>query len=382
MGSHVCYIADANADPLAAKDYAGNNISQAHMFARRGVVVGWLGETGRPDMPSADEIMQAWETMSPLVLPGYITAQLPEYQQAIHQSDTLFTHVLQGDALDELLMNEPYASRLATGYSLLASSFDEGNDQEILTVSFDAIENGETVAEDLWAKASWLSFDEDDASLRFRFSFGMDQHEDVAADLVREQLAARLEQAVFPESSLIAENSQLYALLKQVLGQDALMFVERIVYFNAPNGGAQFHQDVERGHLGVVYAQVSGSTGWLALSKQVLMDEISLFLGKYPEEELQCMIQGEDVPLLLQKAANRTSLSNYLDDPDNDALEHLINRVPVFLQQLVEHGHAYILHPGDIMLLPQQDLEQCAWHSVFCLGDEAGEALSFAIRSG
>jgi len=31
-------------------------------------------------------------------------------------------------------------------------------------------------------------------------------------------------------------------------------------------------------------------------------------------------------------------------------------------------------------LLPQRDLDNCVWHSVFTLGDEPGEALSFAVR--
>ena len=51
---------------------------------------------------------------------------------------------------------------------------NEGDDQEIETVLFDALDNGEVVAEDLWAKVSWLSFFEEDSSLRVRFSFGMD----------------------------------------------------------------------------------------------------------------------------------------------------------------------------------------------------------------
>jgi len=34
-----------------------------------------------------------------------------------------------------------------------------------------------------------------------------------------------------------------------------------------------------------------------------------------------------------------------------------------------------------VILLPQASMDDCAWHSVFCVGDEAGEALSFAIKA-
>jgi hypothetical protein len=33
------------------------------------------------------------------------------------------------------------------------------------------------------------------------------------------------------------------------------------------------------------------------------------------------------------------------------------------------------------MLLPQESMKNCAWHSVFCLGEDAGQALSFAIKA-
>jgi hypothetical protein len=33
-----------------------------------------------------------------------------------------------------------------------------------------------------------------------------------------------------------------------------------------------------------------------------------------------------------------------------------------------------------VLLLPQANLDTCVWHSVLCLGDESGEALSFALK--
>ena len=64
-----------------------------------------------------------------------------------------------------------------------------------------------------------------------------------------------------------------------MLQAEDLVYVERIVYFNAPEGGAQFHHDVERGHLGVVFAQLSGRTAWLTLSTEQLLDAMQNFLA-------------------------------------------------------------------------------------------------------
>jgi len=57
-----------------------------------------------------------------------------------------------------------------------------------------------------------------------------------------------------------------------------------------------------------------------------------------------------------------------------------VDRLPAFTAFLVSGGYAHMLQPGDAILLPQRDLDRCVWHSVFCLGDEAGESLSFAVR--
>ena len=127
-------------------------------------------------------------------------------------------------------------------------------------------------------KASWLSFYEGDASLRFRFSFGVDFVEDVAADQNRQHYAALLTEAVSPESKIITDNQQLKHTLSQTLGSEEFRFVERIIYFNSASGGAYLHHDRERGHAGVVYAQLTGQTLWLALPQQALIDEINLFV--------------------------------------------------------------------------------------------------------
>ena len=290
--------------------------------------------------------------------------------------------VLDGGDCETLLLQAPYAARLAHRFELLASNYDEGDPQEIVKIEFDAMENGRLIAENLWVKLSWLSYQEHDASLRFRFSFGMENYEDVAADPERQRYAAELAEALFPESAVISANTRLAAFLRDMLQAEDVTYVERIVYFNAPEGGAQFHHDVERGHLGVVFAQVSGRTAWLALSTEQLLDEIQRFLAQADAESaLRKVIRHPKTRAkLFTLAQDRAALAAYLNDRDNDPLERLINRSPIFVRQLIERGHAHILHPGDVMLLPQHDMAHCAWHAVYCLDDHPGEALSFAIR--
>ncbi len=83
---------------------------------------------------------------------------------------------------------------------------------------------------------------------------------------------------------------------------------------------------------------------------------------------------------LKNQAASTVSLHAYLDAQENEPVEILINQLPEFTQQLIEHGHGYILNPGDVLLLPQKNSDECAWHSVFCGDDYMGMGLSFAIR--
>jgi len=250
----------------------------------------------------------------------------------------------------------------------LASSAEEHDEQGIEKVYFDVEQDGELCAEDLWCKASWLSFHDEDASLRFRFSFGMEGFEDVAADPARQIWAGELCERIFPESAIITKNTEVLDLLKEILGSEA-QFVERIVYFNAPNGGAQFHHDVERGHAGVVFAQLSGATFWLALNKQSLMDEMIAFAAEHTVSDA--------LKVLLK---DREALSCYMEERDHELVEALIDQDPKFIQYLNAQGYSHYLQAGDILLLPQRDLDYCVWHSVFTLGDEPGEALSFAIR--
>ena len=351
------------------------NDKEPQRLLRRGFDLGYT-----PLERAASDVLDNWQSGKPILLKQQFSQELKQYKTTLDQSTRLYNAVLNEQDCDALLDDKPYLNSLKENFESLGSSINEGDDQEIETVLFDAIKNNEIIAEDLWMKVSWLSFYEEDASLRFRFSFGVDLHEDVAADTQRQHYASLLSDAIFPESGLITQNHQLLTDLNTLLECDDIRFVERIVYFNSPQGGAYLHHDRERGHAGVVYAQLTGSTFWLALTRKCLVDEIILFVNvcqasSWPDSIINTM-QVE----LSKLAQEPKQLSAELESFSNDNLIHLINETEAFVQQLISNGHSRTLQSGDILLLPQETEDFCCWHSVFTLGETSGEALSFAIR--
>jgi len=379
----VVYIAGPNATPTEAEQLAKQQgLQPPVLLRRRGTALGWVAE--QPELPGyeAESAGRAWTNSEGYALKGFVADLIAPYQADIQQACKLMEQVAEGAEVADLFEQSPYIERTTAQFELLSAFQDEGDDQEIETVEYDAVEDDEVVAENLWCKASWLSFEDDDASLRFRFSFGMVGYEDVAADYQRQHYAAQLTDAIFPESAIISQNKTLEAFLCQALNAEKLAYVERIIYFNAPNGGAQFHQDVERGHLGVVFAQIHGRTGWLACSKAQLIDQVQAFVADPANESVLLGLMDERMlDELKLKAASQTDLNGWLDERDNDPLELLLNRCPEFYKVLFDLGYGYLINEGDIILLPQKSIDECCWHTVFCIDDFPGESLSFAIRT-
>jgi len=349
---------------------------------RRGIKSGCINiGSSHVDVTPSDK-RQLWKDNKPILLINYLSNSISDYQENIRFSEALYRAILAGTEIDELLDQPAYLSRFGEKFELLSTRFDESDRQELISVDFDVMENGELAMEDIWMRISWLSFLEDDESLRFRFSFGMEGFDDVSLDIDRQLAAAELCDRVFPESGIVCDNEMLRQLLMTVAGIKNLRYLERIVYYNANKGGAQFHHDAEKGHLGVVYAQLTGQTLWFALSKKQLMSEIQLFLAEEEnKKELQSVVKTKSgYEQLLKAACDLKLLENLLDDPANEEISELLNETVGFFNQLMNKGYAYVLKPGDIILLPQQSMKNCTWHSVFCLGEKAGQALSFAIK--
>lgn len=377
------YIASPETDAARAQQIATEQgLGEAILLKRRGTALGWIA--AEPATSANDnDLRSTWHSSLPYVLPGHCSATIPNYSGEIEQAQQLMERVAAGESPADLLDAEPYVDRLLPRFEMLAATSDESDMQEIETIEFDVMEDEEIIGENLWCKCSWLSYEDNDDSLRFRFSFGMVGYEDVAADVERQIFAGELTERIFPESAIISGDKKLEQKLGKALGINKLAYVERIIYFNAPNGGAQFHQDVERGHLGVVFAQVRGRTGWFACSKEELMNEVEKFVADAKNHATLAKLLPDASALkeLTTISADRTQLTLWMDDNDcNEPLELLLNRCPEFYKQLSDCGYSFIINPGDIILLPQKGINECCWHTVFCLDDFAGEALSFAIR--
>ncbi|MBL4759792.1 MAG: hypothetical protein JKY80_02915 [Mariprofundaceae bacterium] len=343
-------------------------MTTSHNLQRRGFELGEVTIPVEQNKPSKEQIIAAWQANKAITIPAIAMQGVVQQDTHIQAAHRMMETMLDGAELAETFEEDAINQRLRPEFALLASSAEEHDEQGIEKVYFDVEEGGDICAEDLWCKASWLSFHDEDASLRFRFSFGMEGFEDVAADPARQVWSGELCERVFPESSIITKNTEILSLLQEILGKEPA-FVERIVYFNAPNGGAQFHHDVERGHAGVVFAQLSGATFWLALDKQTLMDEMIHFAQNHAV--------NDDLKVLMQ---NREVLSDYMEEQDHAMVEEFIDQRADFIRYLIDKGYSHSLQAGDVLFLPQQDLDHCVWHTVFTLGDEPGEALSFAVR--
>ncbi len=345
----------------------------AHPLGRRGYRLGHIQPAATTVTPLED-FGHRWAAQHAIHLPGWL--DLTPWQAALRSSERLVTGLLEDEDWEDLLEHCGILPRLKE-YQWLATVFDDSDPQAIARLDFAP---GDDEEREVWMKASWLSLHEEDPSLRFRFSHGLDRYEDVAADPARQALSSALCERFFPESEAITGHQALGELLGRHLGGE-IRYVERIVYFNAPNGGAQFHQDVERGHAGVVYAQLSGETFWFALPKTTLMAQFAaLFHSPPAREELIRLVGESEVRRLEEIAADPAALDRLMDDLGEEALPVTLNQSSHLAERLIESGFGYHLRAGDLLLLPQRDLHQCCWHSVFCLGEVMGEALSFAIR--
>ncbi len=349
-----------------------------HQIVRRGIDSGCILLGDRRSQQN--EAAQRWNENVPVFLPKMLTESLSQYSTEIAQSKKLYEAVLNDTEVEDILDTAPYPALLGERFQMLSSRFDEADAQEIISVDFDVMDGDTLLMEDIWMRISWLSFHEEDASCRFRFSFGMENFDDVSQDPERQLAAAELSQCIFPESAIITKNKILNDMLCEMLAIPDFHYVERIVYFNAENGGAQFHHDAEKGHLGVVYAQLTGETFWLSLSRAQLMNEITRFMSEPKNVISLSVLFDGDAAVSEFSEAIKTNLSEMINDPENEEISVLLNESKDFFKQLIDADYAYHLVAGDVILLPQASMEECAWHSVFCIGEQAGESLSFALK--
>lgn len=325
-----------------------------------------------------------WHRPHPVVLEGVLSSALRPYRGDIRRSLALLNRVRASESAVEWLERTPYDRRLRDGFEIVCAVSDAGDAREMQKIYVNAVAGARITARDLFIKVNYLSLNPRDASLRLRFGFGEEQFRDWkawACDQRRSAWSGRLAEAIFPESRLIAQNVRLQSALEKIIGRP-VMFPERIIYSNAPNGGAYFHHDYVPTHVGVIFAQLHGLTGWLACSRRTLMEAIRHFLSapEFRPSWPAAFLRRRDRACLEDLAADAPAMAEALEADDEGPLHVLINTHPAFIHYLIRLGALRVLRPGDVILLPAPTLESATWHSVFCLDDRPGLSLSFAMQ--
>jgi hypothetical protein len=304
--------------------------------------------------------VERWRAGEPLHLPGALATAARAHRPGIARTLDLFERLRRGASFEDDVW-----TRLGprSGFRTAGTTIDLGDGREIEKVFADAVRGGRAVARDVYAKLSWIAHDPSDASLRIRFSFGAEALLDWQKETRRAAWSDRYAEALFPESLALSANAPLVALIERLIGRRARLS-ERIVYNNAPGGGATFHHDDEPRQLGVVYGQLAGETAWLALPKRRLAEHVARFASKRKA---------------LARAAPPARALRALDDDDDPALGKLLNATPAFTRALAADGALIRLRPGDSLLLPSHGPDDVCWHSVFALGRRPSLAHSYGI---
>jgi hypothetical protein len=324
----------------------------AFPLQRRGVAFGQVLARGTA-LPGERAASLRWRAAEPVHLPGILGDGPRRCAPAIDACLQMFARLRRGgDFFAEL------ERRLGGDEHLryAGSTIDRGDRREIERVFLDAEVDGAVAARDLWAKLAWLADDESDRSLRIRFSSGKEQLEEWQQQSERtarwvDEFAAR----AFPECAAVVDCAPLQRWLAALLRRP-FRLSERILYNNAPGGGAVFHHDAEPGQLGVAFSQLRGHTAWFAIAKRRLA-RLLVRCGHF-------------------RGLHRAMAA--LDDPDRRLWQRL-NRDVGFAALLSAHGALFVLAPGDVIALPSHGIDDVAWHSVFALGGQPSLAHSYGI---
>ncbi len=330
---------------------------------RRGVDHGEHVAQRRASTP-LDEHEGRWAADEPIVLRGVALAGVRRRARDIERALKLFDAVRSGASLESLA-----ARRLArASFRPAGVTIDLGDTREIEKLFVDALSpSGRVVARDLYAKLSWIAHDERDASLRVRFSFGAEALLDWQKETRRASWSDRFAQALFPECDVVSECAELRERIDTLLGRRTRLS-ERIVYSNAPGGGATFHHDDEPRQLGVVYTQLEGSTAWFALPKRRLAAHVAAHVSSKARSSA-----------LARRAGDARRALRALDETSDPLLGKLLNATAAFSRRLSNAGELYVLRAGDSILLPSHGPDDVCWHAVFALGRKPSLAHSYGI---
>ena len=343
----------------ADTDWTSNDSEGVLAFERRGHHLGFA-RPREASSPDPAEISARWAVDRPIHLPGALASTLGAFRTPIARTLESFEALRS----DEVEFQDEVWSRVGEEgvFEPAGASVDLGDEREVEKVFAHFRPEERRIARDLYAKLSWVSVDERDISMRVRFSFGSEPLFEWLEDPARAPYSDSFADAVFPECTAVTGNAELMGLVSGLVGSE-IRLSERIMYNNAPGGGAIFHHDHETRQLGVVFAQLEGETLWLALPKRELVSE----LLASAEGELAKQLTSPEVALAA------------LSEEDQPELACFLNESPEFTRRLVERGSCFHVREGDVLLMPSHGIDDVCWHSVFSLGEHASLALSSGI---
>ncbi|MDF1837822.1 MAG: hypothetical protein P1V35_08140 [Planctomycetota bacterium] len=356
-------------------------IRETVRLQRRGVDHGdWLvlnpeAAPAREDHPPEALLDERWYEARPILLPGFLKE--PEDEAfALERFRTL-----SGD--------KGLRAFLTDHIPRLGETFAPGSNMHLHEAHRDLERIKLGGDHDLWVKLGRLSSHKKDASLRVRFSFGKEGPDDASRDIERHRLVREVAELLLPDARGLTTDPWLSEHLQRWVGGPVLP-TQHIAYFNAPNGGALWHHDgfnepLEGGQRGVLYTQVAGRTAWLALS----IDELCHLVREF----LEYMTEG-DLPWVRERIAPKPAafdrlvalakrfprLRRELGRPGGGELSGLIHAAPEFTALCADAGHAFLLGPGDGLLMPNHGLEKTVMHTVFCASPGPTYAISTALR--
>ena len=368
----------------------------SYRLSRRGVQHGRLAELrpeglieARPRRRRRDAlVLERWVAARPILLPKAADRLRPALMG--FDAAKLLDDLSAAGGLRALL--DRRAAALAPEFVVqpgTAEPFDAERDIERLVVRDTRTAPDDLDGPDdpeLWVKSGRLSTHAADRSLRVRVAFGREGDDDASADERAHARVGELARRLLPGASALEDLAEVRELLARLTG-GPVSFTQHIAYLNAPEGGARFHHDAfdedpASAQLGVAYTQLVGRTVWLALSIEELGARLREFLAALGEGDAPWLAEelGAVLSELQGLARERRTLLAELALPGCGRFGPLVDRGPEFTTFLADAGHALVLHPGDVLLLPNHGLERTAMHSVFCGSDEPTYALSVAVR--
>ena len=305
------------------------------------------------DLPNERAETAAWRAGEPIFLPGILGDAPKRFATEIDDCLQMFGRLRDGgEFLDEV------EARIGDDDNLryAGSTVDQDDPREVERIFVNAEVDDAVVAEDLWAKLAWITTEEVDASLRIRFSNGLDQQEEWLA--TNDQTVSWVDQfalRTFPECRAVLSNAALRKRLDRLIAR-RYRLSERIIYNNAPGGGAVFHHDAEPSQFGVVFTQLNGRTAWFTMAKPRLAKLLVRYGMRNARQAIAAMDSGCD-----------------------ELVQDILNRDASFAAMLAANGGLFLLQAGDAILLPSPSFQACAWHSVVAVGDRPSLAHSYGI---